>query len=128
MAKVYESDIDPDEFIRSFREESSSLSSLKKKPPADGNAAAPSENAAPSTEADRCVITDEEYLEKFVFNMAYMRPRSRFLMVEVDPDFIRKIKRIISYETGPVCSVKGYVNNVLAEHFSTYEKIIKKRL
>lgn len=128
MAKVYESDIDPDEFIRSFREESSSLSSLKKKPTADGNAAAPSENEVPATEADRCVITDEEYLEKFVFNMAYMRPRSRFLMVEVDPDFIRKIKRIISYETGPVCSVKGYVNNVLAEHFSTYEKIIKKRL
>lgn len=127
MAKVYESDIDPDEFIRSFREESSSLSSLKKKP-ADGNASTPSENDTPASEADRCVITDEEYLEKFVFNMAYMRPRSRFLMVEVDPDFIRKIKRIISYETGPVCSVKGYVNNVLAEHFSTYEKIIKKRL
>lgn len=127
MAKVYESDIDPDEFIRSFREESSSLSSLKKKP-ADGNVATQSENDAPAPEADRCVITDEEYLEKFVFNMAYMRPRSRFLMVEVDPDFIRKIKRIISYETGPVCSVKGYVNNVLAEHFSTYEKIIKKRL
>lgn len=128
MAKVYESDIDPDEFIRSFREESSSLSSLKKKP-ADGNAATTSENNdAPATEAERGTITDEEYLEKFVFNMAYMRPRSRFLMVEVDPDFIRKIKRIISYETGPVCSVKGYVNNVLAEHFSTYEKIIKKRL
>lgn len=127
MAKVYESDIDPDEFIRSFREESSSLSSLKKKP-ADGNAATPSENDTPTSEADRYVITDEEYLEKFVFNMAYMRPRSRFLMVEVDPDFIRKIKRIISYETGPVCSVKGYVNNVLAEHFSTYANIIKKRL
>ena len=30
MGKVYESDIDPDEFIRSFREESSSLSTLKK--------------------------------------------------------------------------------------------------
>lgn len=127
MAKVYESDIDPDEFIRSFREESSSLSSLKKKP-VEGNAATPSENNEPATEADRGTITDEEYLEKFVFNMAYMRPRSRFLMVEVDPDFIRKIKRIISYETGPVCSVKGYVNNVLAEHFSTYEKNIKKRL
>lgn len=30
MAKKYESDIDPDEFIRSFREESSGLSSLKR--------------------------------------------------------------------------------------------------
>ena len=40
MAKVYESDIDPDEFIRSFREESSNLSSLKKKPSADTGDAA----------------------------------------------------------------------------------------
>ena len=32
MAKKYESEIDPDEFIRSFREESSSLSTLKRKP------------------------------------------------------------------------------------------------
>lgn len=75
MAKVYESDIDPDEFIRSFREESSSLSSLKKKP-ADGNAATPSENDAPAPEADRCVITDEEYLEKFVFNICARAPVS----------------------------------------------------
>lgn len=36
MAKKYESEIDPDEFIRSFREESSSLSTLKKKPKAEG--------------------------------------------------------------------------------------------
>ncbi len=32
MAKVYESDVDPDDFIRSFREEPSGVSSLKKKP------------------------------------------------------------------------------------------------
>ena len=30
MAKKYESEIDPDEFIRSFREEPSGLSSLKR--------------------------------------------------------------------------------------------------
>lgn len=31
MAKVYESDIDPDEFIRSFRDDPSGISSMKKK-------------------------------------------------------------------------------------------------
>ena len=35
MGKVYESKVDPDEFIRSFREEPSSLSALKRK---EGNA------------------------------------------------------------------------------------------
>ena len=49
-------------------------------------------------------------------------------MVEINPDFIQKIKRIISYENGSPCSIKSFVNNVLAEHFERYEAIIKKRL
>ena len=49
-------------------------------------------------------------------------------MVEIDPDFIRKIKRIISYECDSSCSIKSYVNNVLADHFERYKAIIEKRL
>ena len=49
-------------------------------------------------------------------------------MVEIDPDFIQKIKRIISYENNSPCSIKSYINNVLTEHFERYEAIIKKRL
>ena len=49
-------------------------------------------------------------------------------MVEINPDFIQKIKRIISYENGSPCSIKSFVNNVLSEHFERYEAIIKKRL
>ena len=128
MAKVYESDIDPDEFIRSFREEPSGLSSLKKKP-ADGEVAETSPDTDQAKSGDGMSgDSEDDYIEKFVSNMAYMRPRSRFLMVEIDPDFIQKIKRIISYGNEPTCSVKCYVNNVLAEHLKQYEKIIKKRL
>ena len=128
MAKVYESDIDPDEFIRSFREEPSGLSSLKNKP-ADGEAAETiPDKVHVKPDNNPSADSEDDYIEKFVSNMAYMRPRSRFLMVEVDPDFIQKIKRIISYGSEPTCSVKCYVNNVLAEHFKKYEKIIQKRL
>ncbi|MDE5673470.1 MAG: DUF3408 domain-containing protein [Duncaniella sp.] len=49
-------------------------------------------------------------------------------MVEIDTDFIRKIKRIISYECNSPCSIKSYVNNVMADHFERYKAIIKKWL
>lgn len=45
MGKVYESQVDPDEFIRSFREEPSQLSALKRK---EGTAVT---TAEPATEA-----------------------------------------------------------------------------
>lgn len=131
MGKVYESDVDADEFIRTFREESSGLSSLKKKEEAETQPEQTEEppSVSPPIAKTRVKKEDEErFAEKFVRNMEHMRPLSKYLMVEISPDFIRKIKRILSYETGPVCSLKAYVNNVLAEHFREYEEIVKKRL
>lgn len=132
MAKVYESEIDPDEFIRSFREEPSALSSLKNKPP-DGNTESkpPVNNAKVKRTKEVSPVSDdvlEDYRERFVLDKAYLRPRLRFMMVEINPDFIRKIKRIISYECDSPCSIKSYVNNVLADHFERYKEIIEKRL
>lgn len=138
MGKVYESDVDAEEFIRSFREEPSGTASLKKKTPAD---TFPADECAPAAAEERkepqtktrqrnvSVREDEQdYLQRFVRNMSHMRPQSKYLMVEIDPGFIRKIKRILSFENGPACSVKAYVNNVLGEHFKEYGEIIKKRL
>lgn len=132
MAKVYESEIDPDEFIRSFREEPSALSSLKNKPP-DGNTESkpPTGNVKVKRSKEVSPVSDEaleDYRERFVLDKAYLRPRLRFMMVEINPDFIRKIKRIISYECDSPCSIKSYVNNVLADHFERYKEIIEKRL
>ena len=144
MAKVYESDIDPDEFIRSFRDDPSGISSMKKKsteektsenPPSEENADPTESKAepprqAPVTKTSMPATTnaESEYRQKYIANTAYLRPKLRFLMVEINPDFIQKIKRIISYENGSPCSIKSFVNNVLAEHFERYEAIIKKRL
>lgn len=84
MAKVYESDIDPDEFIRSFREESSNLSSLKKKPSADtGDAVnAPASSPQPhdtvpdAKSADTDL--DADFMERFVTDKVYMRVPSPY--------------------------------------------------
>lgn len=136
MGKVYESDIDPDEFIRSFREEPSGVSSLKKKPintspePPAANKTATDAATTPVSRSRAGIRKDDEdnFTRRFVSNMEHMRPREKYTMVEIAPEFIRKIKRILSYDAGPACSLKAYVNNVLAEHFKEFEEIIKKRL
>lgn len=117
MAKKYESDIDPNEFIRSFREEPSGLSSLKRitAEPKGGNSQSTTEQVKAPAESPPAVtaVSDDsikDYMKRFVNNSTYLRPQRRYLMVEIDPDFIRKIKRIISYECNSPCSIKSYVN------------------
>lgn len=143
MAKVYESDIDPDEFIRSFRDDPSGLSSIKRKStekksedtlsedktqPTENKTEPPKPTPATKTSSPNTTNAESEYRQKYIANLAYLRPKLRFLMVEISPDHIQKIKRIISYENYSPCSIKSYINNVLAEHFERYEAIIKKRL
>lgn len=144
MAKVYESQIDAEGFIRTFRDDPSGLSNLKRKsskekksenqPPevkpqttenkTEPLTPAPANKATPVAPID----AESEYRQKYIANLAYLRPKLRFLMVEIHPDHIQTIKRIISYEINSPCSIKSYINNVLAEHFERYEEIIKKRL
>ncbi len=134
MTKVYEPAIDPDEFIRTFRDEPSALSTLKNrhsdentgsKPPTDNlNVKAYQPNVAPAVSENAI----EDYRKRFLLDKTYLRPRLRFLMVEINPNFIQKIKRIISYECDSPCSIKSFVNNVLADHFERYKDIIAKRL
>ena len=128
MSKVYESDVDPDEFIRSFREESSQPTARKESEKDKRPDTPPRQQGAKRKERQTQLSDDEEeYLSNFVRNMEHMRPFCKYLMVEIHPDFIKKIKRILSYESGPVCSTKAYINNVLAEHFRQYENFIEKR-
>lgn len=124
MSKVYESDIDADEFIRSFREEPSQPVAPAKKAETKKEQPARKDGAA-----SKATVTsdEEEYLNIFVRNMDHMRPLDKYLMVDIHPTFVRKIKRVLSYETGQVCSLKAYINNVLSEHFKKYESFIEKR-
>lgn len=138
MAKVYESEIDPDEFIRSFREESSSLSMLKKKPKeAQTQEPEPETTKVPSTksvseshsnervgkDADR----ERKYLERFVWNMTYMSPQDKYVTTEIDPEIEWKIRRILfCRKKGRVCSLKAFINNVLAAHLEEYADVINQ--
>lgn len=134
MTKVYEPAIDPEEFIRTFRDEPSALSTLKNRH-SDENTGSKSQTDNINVKADQPkaapAISDEDmedYRKRFLLDKTYLRPRLRFLMVEINPDFIQKIKRIISYESDSPCSIKSFVNNVLSDHFERYKDIIEKRL
>lgn len=129
MAKKYESEIDPDEFIRSFREEPSSLSSLNrntaditpKQPPARNNPSNTPDGAA----TDR----EREYMERFVWNMTYMAPQDKYITTEIDPEIEWKIRQILfCRKKGRVCSLKAFINNVLAAHFEEYADVINPKL
>lgn len=109
MAKKYESEIDPDEFIRSFREEPSSLSSLNRKPKgsplsdATGSSEQKAETALSVKSGPEQPSSDEErerlFRERFITRTTYLRPQVKFLMVEIDPVIIGKIKRLIASRT-----------------------------
>jgi hypothetical protein len=137
MAKKYESEIDPDEFIRSFREEPSSLSSLNRKPKEGplpdtaGSTEKKAESALSVKSSSEQSSSDEErerlFRERFITRTTYLRPQVKFLMVEIDPFIIGKIKRLIAFENGS-CSLKSYINNVLAAHFEEYADVINPKL
>lgn len=138
MAKKYESEIDPDEFIRSFREESSSLSTLKKKPkeaqtqePDPETTKALSTKSVSESQSNVSVGNDAErerkYLERFVWNMTYMSPQDKYVTTEIDPDIEWKIRRILfCRKKGRVCSLKAFINNVLAAHLEEYADVINQ--
>ena len=136
MAKKYESEIDPDEFIRSFREESSSLSTLKQKPkeemqPQPVATADVPEPSQPDDKKEKVANSDREreYMERFVWNMTYMAPQDKYVTTEIDPELEWKIRRILfCRKKGRVCSLKAFINNVLAAHFEEYADIINPKL
>ena len=137
MAKKYESEIDPDEFIRSFREEPFSLSSLNRKPKESplsdtaGSTEDKTESAISVKSGSEQSSSDEErerlFRKRFITRTTYLRPQVKFLMVEIDPVIIGRIKRLIAFENGS-CSLKSYINNVLAAHFEEYADVINPKL
>ncbi len=138
MAKVYDSDVDPDEFIRDFRQEPSGIGGLKKAPMIKDDATPTPISELPKGKTvpnrpkrnvcEEIDYGDEAYRRRFLLDPTYMWPQEKFQPVEIDPEFVQKIRRIISYEKKRPCTVKAYVNNVLAAHFEQYAAYIEKRL
>ena len=119
MAKVYDSDVDPDEFIRDFRQEPSGIGGLKKAPMVKDDATSTPISELPKGKTvpnrpkrnvcEEIDDGDEAYRRRFLLDPTYMWPQEKFQPVEIDPEFVQKIRRIISYEKKRPCTVKAYV-------------------
>ena len=94
MSKVYESDVDPDEFIRSFREESSQSTVKKENENKAETPTRPSDSKRRKVQSQP-LPEEDEYLDTFVRNMEHMRPLCKYLMVDIHPDFIRKDRKSV---------------------------------
>lgn len=127
MAKKYESEIDPDEFIRSFREDTSSLSALKKKPVEPVAEQQPRQDVKKDTSERVNSDREREYMERFVWNLTYMSPQDKYITTEIDPEIEWKIRQILfCRKKGRVCSLKAFINNVLAAHLEEYADVINQ--
>lgn len=127
MAKKYESEIDPDEFIRSFREDTSSLSALKKKPVEPATEQQSRQDVKKDTSERVNPDREREYMERFVWNLTYMSPQDKYITTEIDPEIEWKIRQILfCRKKGRVCSLKAFINNVLAAHLEEYADVINQ--
>ena len=68
-----------------------------------------------------------EYLERFVYNNTYAAPQVKYVTTEIDPEIIWKIRSILfGRKKGRVCSLKAFINNVLAAHLEEYADVINQ--
>lgn len=67
------------------------------------------------------------YMELFVRKTDNATPDKKYKLTEISPENVRRIRRIlINSDDSASCSVKAFVNNVLAEHFRKYADVINK--
>lgn len=72
---------------------------------------------------------EQEYMRQFINYPAHVNARERYLMTEIAPCHIRKIRQILfSVDCGRACSVKSYINNVLEAHFKEYAGLITTKI
>ena len=99
MAKVYDSDVDPDEFIRDFRQEPSGIGGLKKAPMIKDDATPTPISELPKGKTvpnrpkrnvcEEIDYGDEAYRRRFLLDPTYMwplcraRPRHTRLAVQI---------------------------------------------
>ena len=59
--------------------------------------------------------------------MTYMAPQDKYITTEIDPEIEWKIRQILfCRKKGRVCSLKAFINNVLAAHLEEYADVINQ--
>lgn len=68
-----------------------------------------------------------KYMERFVYDNTYAAPQVKYVTTEIDPEIVWKIRNILfGRKKGRGCSLKAFINNVLAAHLEEYADIINQ--
>ncbi|WP_297068402.1 DUF3408 domain-containing protein [uncultured Duncaniella sp.] len=68
-----------------------------------------------------------DYMERFICNNTYAAPQVKYIATEINPEIEWKIRQILfCRKKGRVCSLKAFINNVLAAHLEEYADVINQ--
>lgn len=126
MAKNLDVNIDPGNFLESFRPEMPPPSAVKesKTDAKDDRSAAREKQQEPRPARQPSSQTENEYLERFI--KTSRTPARSGKMVYVRKEYHDRIMRILHVIGKGGLSISGYIDHVLTWHFSEYEEAIRK--
>lgn len=130
MAKRFDNDFDANSFVENFRAKDDSatplVSNAEEKPvptPASSSQKSPRGRVAndSSSEPSETVIG---FIEKFLNNLKFKKPKTRYPQAGIHPKFFEKIEKMQKRNGIWGCSISTYVNAVLDAHFAENQDVI----
>lgn len=130
MAKRFDNDFDANGFVDNFRAQDDSatplVSNTEEKPlpiPASrppNNPRSKSPNDSSSEPSDTVI----GFIEKFLNNLKFKKPKTRYPQAGIHPKFFEKIEKMQKRNGIWGCSISTYVNAVLDAHFNENQDVI----
>ncbi len=126
MAKRYDNDFDAEAFVENFRAQDDSATPSAA--PTRENKSQPSKSAKkdvpPKDSNVKLSDTVIGFIEKFLNNLKYKRPKNRYPQVGIHPKFCEQIEKMQKRNGRWGCSISTYVNTVLEDHFRENQPMI----
>lgn len=127
MAKRYDNDFDAEAFVENFRAQDDSVTSpsattVKESKKQSPNP--PQKDLSPKDSSGKPPDTVVGFIEKFLNNLKYKRPKNRYPQVGIHPKFCEQIEKMQKRNGRWGCSISTYVNTVLEEHFRDNQPMI----
>lgn len=126
MAKRYDNDFDAEAFVENFRAQDDSATPSAA--PMRENKSQPSKSAkkdvSPKDSNAKPSDTAVGFIEKFLNNLKYKRPKNRYPQVGIHPKFCEQIEKMQKRNGRWGCSISTYVNTVLEDHFRENQPMI----
>lgn len=126
MAKRYDNDFDAEAFVENFRAQDDSVTPTAPtaRDSKKQSTTSTSKESSKKEGKNKTSYTVVEFIEKFLNNLKYKRPQTRYPQIGIHPDFCDQIAKMQKRNGRWGCSTSTYVNTVLEEHFKENQAMI----